>query len=83
MLIVPFFVPKIRGDAKHSQLESAHISVTGQQKKGLVMSEQQWKQAWIDTGYAATMYLKDFQDAVMLGSIKLKWVKRPIEKHSH
>lgn len=49
------------------------------------MSKRQWLQAWVFTGYAAKgMPLVEFQDEVMMGHIKLKWVKRPVnENHSH
>ena len=40
------------------------------------MSKQAWINAWRDTGYSIKMPLEEFQDAVMMGDIKLKWVKR-------
>lgn len=40
------------------------------------MSKQAWSKAWTESGCAASMSLTSFQDAVMMGTIKLKWVKR-------
>ena len=50
--------------------------INEQQVTGDNMSKQDWQRFWIKTGSHATMSLTSFQDAVMLGTIKIKYVDR-------
>lgn len=40
------------------------------------MSDKVWRQAWQQTAYKHGLGFVEFQDAVMFGLIKLKFVKR-------
>lgn len=46
------------------------------------MSDKVWRQAWQQTMHKHGLGLLAFQDAVMLGRIKLKFIKRGNENRS-